>query len=256
MIKVHPTAVISPEAKLGQDVTIGPYVVIEDHVEVGSGSVLGPHVVLHSFLRLASRVQVGPHAVLGGAPQDLSFEPKETWAEIGEGCVLREGVTVHRATRTDRPTRVGAGAYLMAYAHVAHDCQVGPGAILTNNVGLSGHVEVGAGAIMGGFSGVHQFVRIGAGAMVGGLSKVAQDVLPYTLVEGHPALHYHLNVVGLRRKGVGKERRAVLSQAFFRVRAFGLEAELSDLEPIPELAVFAAFLAGRSERGLSGFVHG
>ncbi|RDI96061.1 acyl-ACP--UDP-N-acetylglucosamine O-acyltransferase [Meiothermus sp. QL-1] len=250
---IHPTAVVSPKAQLAADVRIGPYAVVEGPCEIGSGVEIGPHAVIHPFVRLSAGVRVGPHAVLGGLPQDLSFKGQETWLEVGPQTVLREGVVVHRATREDRPTRIGAGCYLMGYVHVGHDSWVGDGVILTQGVGLAGHVEVGDHAVIGGMAGVHQFVRIGPRAMVGAMAKVTRDVLPYSLAEGSPALHYRLNTVGLRRAGITGERYRALEQAFRALReGRGLEG-LPDTE---EIQVLRAFLRAPSKRNLSGFVRG
>jgi UDP-N-acetylglucosamine acyltransferase len=250
---IHPTAVVSPRAHLAPDVKVGPYAVIEGPCEIGPGVELGAHVVIHPFVRLASGVKVGPHAVLGGEPQDLSFKGQETWLEVGAGTILREGVILHRSTKEERPTRIGSGCYLMGYVHVGHDAQVGNGVILTQGVAVAGHVEIGDYAVIGGLAGIHQFVRIGTRAMVGGLSKLTRDVLPFSLVEGSPALHYRLNTVGLRRAGVSAERYRVLEQAFRAVRE---GRPLDGLPETEEVRTLKAFLAAPSRRHLSGFVRG
>ncbi|RMH53770.1 MAG: acyl-ACP--UDP-N-acetylglucosamine O-acyltransferase [Deinococcus-Thermus bacterium] len=250
---IHPTAVISPQAQLAADVRVGPYAVVEGPCEIGPGVEIGPHAVVHPYVRLAAGVRVGPHAVLGGEPQDLGYKGQETWLEVGPNTVLREGVVLHRSTREDRPTRIGAGCYLMGYVHVGHDVWVGDGVILTQGVGLAGHVEVGDYAVIGGMAGVHQFTRIGARAMVGAMAKVTRDVLPFSLAEGSPALHYRLNTVGLRRAGITGERYRALERAF---RALREGKPLDDLPDTEEVRVFKAFLAAPSRRGLSGFVRG
>lgn len=248
---IHPTAVVSPKARLHGRVEIGPYAVIEGPCEIGDGVRIGPHAVILPYVRLGEGVQVGAHAVLGGEPQDLSFKGQETWLEVGERTVLREGVTLHRSTREDRPTRVGVGCYLMAYSHVAHDCHIGDGAILTNNVMLAGHVSVGRGAVIGGGAAVHQFVRIGAGAMLGGMAGASKDILPFTLATQVPAIHYRLNTVGLRRSGVGGERYRALERAFRALRA--REPLPEDLPETPEVRELRSFLASPSKRGIARF---
>jgi len=250
---IHPTAVISPKAQLAPDVTVGPYVVIEGTCEIGPGVELGAHVVIHPFVRLSAGVKVGPHAVLGGVPQDLSFRGQETWLEVGSNTILREGVILHRSTREEQPTRIGSNCYLMGHVHVGHDAQVGHGVILTQGVAVAGHVEIGDYAVVGGLAGIHQFVRIGHRAMVGGLTKVTQDILPFALAEGIPALHYRLNTVGLRRAGIVGERYRVLEQAFRAVREGRPLDELPDTE---EVRTLKAFLAVPSKRYLSGFARG
>lgn len=250
---IHPTAVVSPKAQLAPDVKIGPYVVVEGPCEIGPGVEIGPHVVIHPFVRLAAGVKVGPHSVLGGIPQDLSFKGQETWLEVGENTVLREGVILHRSTKEELPTRIGAGCYLMGYVHVGHDAQVGNGVVLTQGVAVAGHVEIGDCAVVGGLAGIHQFVRIGTRAMVGALSKPTRDILPFSLANGSPALHYRLNTVGLRRAGINGERYRALEQAF---RALREGRSLEGLPNTEEVQMLRAFLAAPSRRHLSGFVWG
>lgn len=252
-VAIHPTAVVSPRAHLAPDVKIGPYAVIEGPCEIGPGVEIGAHGVIHPFVRLASGVKVGPHAVLGGEPQDLSYRGQETWLEVGADTVLREGVILHRSTKEEQPTRIGAACYLMGYVHVGHDAQVGNGVILTQGVAVAGHVEIGDYAVIGGLAGIHQFVRIGTRAMVGALSKPTRDVLPYSLAEGSPALHYRLNTVGLRRAGVSGERYRALEQAF---RALREGKPLDNLPDTEEVRTLKSFLAAPSRRHLSGFVRG
>jgi UDP-N-acetylglucosamine acyltransferase len=249
--RVHPTAVVSENAKLGDGVVVGPHAVIEDSVEIGGGCSIGPHAVLHSFVRLGEGNRIHPHAVLGGPPQDLSFEGIETWLEIGDNNLIRESVTIHRATNPDIPTRVGSGCFLMVNAHVAHDCRIGDGVILTNDVNLAGHVEIADRAILSGGVQVHQFVRIGSLAMVGGLAGVAKDVLPFSLVSDNPARHYRLNTVGLRRAGITGNRYRALQQAFRRVRQ---AEDLDGLPETPEIEHLGEWLARPSRRGLTAFV--
>ena len=248
---IHPTAVVSPKARIASDVKIGPYAVIEADCELESGCEIGPHAVIHSNVKLAHGVRVGAHSVLGGEPQDLGFKGEPTGLEIGANTRIREGVTMHRASRMEQPTRVGADCYFMAYTHIAHDCQVGNGVILTQSAIVAGHCEIGDGAILGGATAVHQFVRIGTKAMTGGLSKVTRDVLPYSLVDGNPAVHYRLNSVGLRRAGLAGTAYKALETAFRAARTG---------EPItgdtPEVQVFRAFLEAPSKRRISGFVRG
>jgi UDP-N-acetylglucosamine acyltransferase len=202
-------------------------------------------------VRLGARNRVDAHAILGGAPQDLSFRDGDTRVEIGDDNVLREGVTVHRSTRPGAPTRIGSHCFLMAYAHVAHDCRLGDRVILANNVCLGGHVEIGDHCTLGGGAGVHQFVRIGPHSMVAAHALVRKDVLPYALAGGEPVRHYRLNSVGLRRRGITGERYAALEAAFRALRA---GEPLGAGPGSPEIEVLRAWLAAPSKRGLLGFV--
>jgi UDP-N-acetylglucosamine acyltransferase len=249
--QIHPTAIVAPEARLAEGVIIGPYAVIADQVEIGANTVIGPHVVIHRFVRLGERNHVHAHAMLGDLPQDTTFSGLETWVEVGNDNVIREGATIHRATAPEHPTLIGSNCLLMAYAHVAHDCRVGNGATLTNNVGLGGHVEVGDRAVLGAGVLIHQFARIGCYAMVGGAVRVRKDVLPYSLVAGIPARHYRLNTIGLRRAGISGQRYRVLEAAF---RALRIGMNLDELPETPELAYLRAWLSAPSKRGLTGFL--
>ena len=248
---IHPTAIVAPGARLGQGVVVGPYAVIEDATEIGDESSVGPHAVILRQTRLGARNQIHAHAVIGGTPQDISFRESDTWVVIGDDNVLREGVTAHRATRTDTPTRIGSHCFLMAYAHVAHDCRIGDRVIMANNVSLGGHVEIGDHCTLGGSAGVHQFVRIGAQAMISAHALIKKDVLPFTLVGGEPVRHYRLNTVGLRRRGITGERYQALETAFRALRDGG---DLGAGAETPEIELLRNWLARPSKRGLLGFV--
>lgn len=249
---IHPTTIISPNAELAEDVTVGPYAVIEDDVIIGAGTHIGPHAVIHRCVRMGSGNQVHAHAVIGDLPQDLSFEGEDTRVEIGNDNVIREGVTIHRSTDLDSPTRIGSGCYLMAYAHVAHGVQVGDGVTLTNNVLLGGHVEIGERAVLGGNAGVHQFTRIGACSMVAGYIAVRKDVLPFSLVGGQPVRHYRLNTVGLRRNGITGERYRALEMAWRSLRSGS--RDLGDVPRTPEVKYLETWLAAKSRRGIYGII--
>ncbi len=247
---IHALAAIAPTAKLGQGVRIGPFVVVEDHVEIGDECVLDAHAVIRSFVRMGARNRVRSNAVLGGEPQDVSFSAEETGVEIGDDNVFGEAVTIHRATRLDRPTRIGSDCMLMVNVHVGHDCQLGDEIVLTNDTNLAGHVEVGDGVLMGGMAQVHQFVRVGRQAMVAGSTSLARDALPYALMWGMLARHYRLNTIGLRRSGIKGNRYKVLQQAFRCLRE-GLP--IDDLEKTEEIEYLQSWLAAPSKRGLAGF---
>ena len=251
MADIHKTAVIDPEARLGEGVQVGPYTVISGDVEIGAGTTIGPHVVIHPHVRLGRDNAVHAHAVLGDLPQDVAFSGAETRLEIGDRNMIRENVTVHRASQLDRVTRIGSDCFLMAGSHVAHDCQVGDRVILTNNVLLAGVVTVEDGANLGGAAVIHQFCRIGALAMVGGFGGVGQDVLPYAMVHGIPACHFRLNTIGLRRAGIKGERYGVLETAFRALRAG--DRELGNPPDTPEVSYLREWLAAPSKRGIAAW---
>jgi UDP-N-acetylglucosamine acyltransferase len=211
---VHPTAVVSGSARLGAGVVVGPYAVIEDDADVGDGTELRAHVVIKRFTTIGKGNTVHEAAILGGEPQDLGFAGAETRLRIGDGNRIREGVTIHRATRPGGETVVGSGCFLMAYAHVAHECLIGDGAILANNVALAGHVDIGPRAFLSGGVVVHQFCRVGRLAMLGGNSKIVQDCLPFVITDGVPGRARGLNVVGLRRAGVAAAQLRTLKEGY------------------------------------------
>jgi UDP-N-acetylglucosamine acyltransferase len=251
---VHPSAIVSPEARLGRDVSIGPYAVVEDRAVVGDCCEVRAHAVVKRGTCLGAANRVHEGAVLGGEPQDLSFRGRETGLVVGERNVIREGVTIHRSTKEGGVTVVGSDCFLMAYAHVAHDCHLGERVIVANNVMLAGHVEIGDRAFLGGGSGVHQFCRVGRLAMVGGLAKVVQDCLPFVITDGNPARARGLNVVGLRRAGVAAPQVRTLEEAYrLLVRsALPLEAALERMAGLQDPLVdeMIAFVRG-SKRGFA-----
>lgn len=212
--RIHRSALVSAEARLGQGVTIGPYCVVEADTALGDGTVLHSRVVVRRFTTLGEWNEVHEGAVLGGEPQDVSFKGEPSYVVFGDGNRIRENVTVHRSAAANGTTVVGSNCFLMANAHVAHDNVIGDGVVLANNVALAGHVHVGGRAFLGGGAAVHQFTRVGRMAMVGGLSKVVQDCLPFVITDGNPARARGLNVVGLRRGGVGAESVRALKEAY------------------------------------------
>jgi UDP-N-acetylglucosamine acyltransferase len=255
MTLVHPTAVVSAEAELDDAVEVGPFAVVEAGARLGRGVVLRAHAVVHGCVTLAERVTVAPHAVVGGAPQDLSFDPRRpSFVEVGAATVLREGVTVHRST-TGVPTRIGAGCLLMGHVHVAHDCRIGDGVVISQGSGLAGHVTVGDRAVIGGLTGIHQHVRVGRLAMVGGLSKITRDVLPFTVVDGVPASHWQVNSLGMRRSDIPAAEQRAVRRAFLTLQGGGSVAEEEGVgsELVRDLVEFHR---GPSSRGIAPFGRG
>ena len=204
--RIHPTAIIDPGAQLGADVEIGPYAVIEDNVSLADGCRIGPHAQICWGTRLGEGVEVYHAASVGCLPQDLKYAGEDSSLEVGARTVIREYVTLARATSEALVTRVGADCLLMAYVHVAHDCQIGDGCIFSNAVQLAGHVKVGERVIMGGTSVAHQFVRIGDHAFIGGAMAVSKDVPPFVMANDMPLKYCGLNSVGLARRGFDQER--------------------------------------------------
>ncbi len=211
---IHPTAIISPLATLGQNVRIGPFSVVGDHVQLGDGCVLHSHVVLSGPSTFGKNNEFFPFAAIGGTTQDIKYIGEPTALEVGDHNVFRENVTVHRGTFAELPTRIGSHNLLLCYSHVAHECQLGDHIILSNTVGIAGHVTIGDYAIVSGFAAVHQFCRIGQHSIVGGLSKIVQDIAPFMIVDGNPACTRGLNLVGLQRRGFTEDDIKNLKQAY------------------------------------------
>lgn len=214
---IHPTAVVSPDAKIGENVRIGPFCVIGAHVELGNDCVLHSHVVIESHSKFGSGNEFFPFAAIGGKTQDLKYIGDPTWLEVGDNNVFRENTTVHRGTHEELPTRIGSNNLFLCYSHIAHDCQIGNHIILSNSVGLAGHVTVEDHAIVSGFAAVHQFCRIGRHSIIGGLSKVVQDVPPFMIVDGNPASTRGVNAIGLQRRGFSEQDMRALKNAYKKV---------------------------------------
>lgn len=202
---IHPTAVIHPKAELHPTVQVGAYAVIGSQVKVGPETIIGPHVVLDGWTEIGARNHIFVGAAIGMEPQDLKYDGSTALVRIGDGNVIREYVTIHRATFADEATVIGDNNLLMAYVHVGHNCVLEDHIIISNAVSLSGHVYVESKARLSGVLGVHQFVRIGRYSMVGGMSRIERDVPPYTLVEGNPSKVRSLNLVGLKRAGLAPD---------------------------------------------------
>lgn len=253
---IHPTAIVHPKAQLGKGVIIGPNSYIGPYVTIGDNTEILGNVYIGSYTRIGKNCKIYPGAVLGMDPQDKSYKGERSWVIIGDNNIIREYVTIHRATGEDQATIVGNNNFIMAYTHIAHNCKVGNNVILSNYVGLSGHVIVEDRAVLGGMVGVHQFVRIGSYVMVGGYSKVSQDVPPYMLVFGNPAKVYSVNVVGLIRNGFSREEREEISR-LFKLLYLDQRAWNEKMEILKELAsssprakLLYDFLRAPSKRGI------
>jgi UDP-N-acetylglucosamine acyltransferase len=256
MIEVHATAVIHPTATLAPGVKVGPYAVVGEQAYIGPGTELGPHAIVEAFTTIGRDCRVHSGAVVGGVPQDLKFQGDESYCVVGDRNVIREHVTINRATAQGDATRIGDDNLFMAYVHVAHDCRIGDGNVLANGVTLAGHVVVEDHVTIGGMTGLHQFIRVGSLAMIGAMSRLAQDVPPYMLVEGSPPKVYGPNVVGLRRHGIDGPGRMAIKRAYKLMYRSNLNLgqailEISKQEPTFELRHLIGFLQA-TQRGISG----
>lgn len=212
---VHSTALVDPKATLGKGVSVGPYSVIGPNVSIGEGSLVGPHCVIDGYTTIGRNNTFYRFCSIGGMPQDKKYQGEPTRLEIGDGNMVREYVTINTGTAQDvGVTRVGDDNWIMAYVHIAHDCQVSSHTVLANNLQLAGHIHIGDWAIIGGSSAVHQFVRIGAHVMIGGTSSIRQDIPPYVIGAGDPFRPVGVNSEGLKRRGYDADTIAVLKEAF------------------------------------------
>ncbi len=254
--RIHPTAVVDPDARLGSGVEVGAYAVIGAGVTVGDDCEIGASAQLRGPTELGRANRIFPHACVGFEPQDLKYAGEETWLRVGDRNAFREFCTIHRGTgEGGGETRVGSDNLFMAYSHVAHDCTVGDRTIFSNGGTLAGHVGVGDDAVIGAYSAVHQFCRVGRHAYIGGYSVITQDALPFVKTVGHRPAVYGINKIGLERKGFAAETLKRLDRAL-RVLTRGglstasalevLRSEHSDGAEVDELIDFVA----GSERGV------
>ena len=212
---IHPTAVIADGASIAADVEIGPYCVIGPKVELGKGCKLHSHVVLDGHTSLGKKNEVFPFAALGLPPQHTQYKGEDSTLEIGDGNIIRENVTMHPGTAVGTmKTVVGNDNMFFAASHVAHDCVIGNNVIITNDSMLGGHVQIDDFAYVGGNSAIKQYIRIGKHAMVSGMTGVTADVIPFGMVFGSKAVLTGLNLVGMRRRGIGREQVSVLRKAY------------------------------------------
>jgi len=248
LMQIHSTAVVSAKAQIGSGCYIGPFSVIGDEVTLGEGVRIDSHCVIDGRTRIGAETRIFPFVSIGLPPQDLKFAGESTETEIGRRSRIREFVTIHRGTSGGGGlTKIGDDCFLMAQAHVAHDCQLGNGVIMANAATLAGHVLVDDGANIGAYSGVHQFCRVGREAYVGGYSVVVKDALPFALTVGNHAKCYGLNKVGIRRRGYSGETIAALHHAFHLLLSSKLNttqalerirAEIKDSSEVDELVRF------------------
>ncbi|MBV8876149.1 MAG: acyl-ACP--UDP-N-acetylglucosamine O-acyltransferase [Gammaproteobacteria bacterium] len=248
---IDPHAIVSPQAQLASDVTVGPFSIIGPQVRIGARTVIGPHVVVNGPTTIGEDNRFFQFASIGDAPQDKKYRGEPTQLLIGDRNVFRESCTINRGTAHDKGvTRIGNDNLFMAYAHVAHDCSIGDNTIFANSVAMGGHVEVGDWAILGGLVAVHQFTKIGAHAFLGGGAILSRDVPPYVMVAGNPAVPHGVNAEGLRRRGFSDEQIRHIREAYRVLYRSDLKlAEaLERLTPVaeqrPEIRAFVDFIHG------------
>jgi UDP-N-acetylglucosamine acyltransferase len=253
---IHPAAFVDDGARLGEEVTVGPGAVIGPHVRIGDGTSVGSHALVTGWTKIGKGCRIHHAAVLGSPPQDLKYSGETSYLEVGDRTEVREFVTANLATEPGATTRIGSDCLLMAYSHVAHNCQLGDHVILANAVQMAGYVTIEDWAIVGGGTVIHQFTRIGRHAMVGGGSRIAQDVAPYVKLAGNPPRLAGVNGVGLERRGFSAETCGALDRAYrilFRQGLTVTEAVArirAELDGVAEVEVLARF-AETSARGLT-----
>lgn len=255
-MKIHPTAIISPDAKLDEGVEIGPYSIIGSDVKIGKNTVIGPHTVIDDYTHIGEGCRIFQFCSIGAPPQDLKFGGEKTRVVIGNFNTIREFVTIHRATSADiGVTSIGDHNLLMAYVHVAHNCKLGNRIVMANVATLAGHVHVEDYAIIGGLTAVHQFTVIGAHCIIGGASAVVMDIPPYTMASGNHAKLFGLNLVGLKRRNFSEKTIKAIKDTYkiiFRSNLLleeALKKAQDEIENIPEVSHFIKFVK-ESKRGV------
>jgi UDP-N-acetylglucosamine acyltransferase len=256
-VQIHSTAIVHPKASLADDVEVGPFCLIGEHVTIGKGTRLLSHVTVDGWTEIGERNELYPFASIGGPPQHLGYKGEPTKVIIGHDNILREYVTVNRATvQGGGTTTIGSKNFLMAYVHIAHDCHLGSHLILANAASLAGHITIDDHAIIGGLTGIHQHVRVGSYSMVGGCCGIVQDLPPFMRAAGgYRARMYGLNSVGLRRHGFSTDRISVLKRAYDMLFRSGHRiAEAARLAKVefgdqPDVMTVLGFLEG-TKRGI------
>jgi UDP-N-acetylglucosamine acyltransferase len=226
MARIHATAQVDPRAQLGQDVEVAAFALVGPHVRIDEGSRIGPHCVIDGHTTIGRGNNIFQGSSIGSPPQDKKYAGEPTRLEIGAGNTIREFCTINTGTVQDAGvTRIGDDNWIMAYVHIAHDCQVGSHTIMANLTQLAGHVHLGDWVVIGGMSGLHQFVRVGAHAMIGFQSRMSQDLPPFVVAAGNPAEAQGINAEGLRRRGFSAERIAAVKQMHRLLYRRGLTLE-------------------------------
>ncbi len=251
---------VHPNAKIGKNVIISPGAIIAEHVEIGDGTWIGPYAAINDYVKIGTNCKIYNGAIVGAIPQDLKFKEEVSYVEIGNNVVIREYCTVSRGTMASGKniTKIGDNSFLMAYVHVAHDCNIGKNVILVSYTGLAGETDVDDWAIIGGSSAVHQFTRIGPHAMLSGGSYLGKDVPPFAMVGKRPVSFCGINVVGLKRRGFSNDQIERIRDVYRVLYQSGLnvtdackkaEAEVPESE---EKRLILDFVAA-SKRGIVPF---
>ncbi|MFZ1981170.1 MAG: acyl-ACP--UDP-N-acetylglucosamine O-acyltransferase [Smithella sp.] len=255
-MKIHPTAIISPDAHLEEGVEIGPYSIIGSDVKIGKNTVIGPHTVIDNYAHIGEGNHIFQFCSIGAPPQDLKFGGQKTRVVIGNFNTIREFVTIHRATTADiGVTIIGDHNLLMAYTHVAHNCKLDNNIIMSNAATLAGHIHIEDYAIISGLTGIHQFCRIGEHCMIGGASAVVKDIPPYVIAQGNHAKLFGLNLIGLKRRNFSEKTIKAISEAYriiFRSKLLledAIKKAEAEVENLPEVNHFIKFIK-ESERGV------
>jgi len=255
---IHPTVIIDSKADIGGGVEIGPYCVIEKGVSISEGTKIGPHVVIREGTQIGKQCQISQFASIGEAPQFSGYKGEKTFLLIGDRNIIREFVTLHRGTvKGGGKTVIGNENFIMAYSHVAHDCQIGNQVVMANGATLAGHILIEDFAIIGGLSAIHQFCRVGTYAIIGGITGVILDIPPYTKAQGDRAKLFGLNTVGLKRANFSEETLKALKKAYRIIFRSGLTLEKAmkqvgeeEISQTPEVQHFLQFIQG-SKRGIT-----
>jgi UDP-N-acetylglucosamine acyltransferase len=254
-MSVHPTAIVSPTAKLGSNVSVGAFAIIEDNVIIGDNCIISPRAHIESA-EIGTNNYIGDGAIIGAAPQDLKYNNEKSFVKIGNDNVFREYSSVHRATHEGKATIVGDGNFIMTLSHIGHDCVVGNRNIMINGVALAGHVTMHDGAVLSAYTLVHQHCRIGNFVMAGGATKIVKDIAPYCMVDGNEAKIHGLNKLGLKRNGFTSEKIKAIEEMysiFFRDKTLLFAEAVTKIETaIPqtdEVKYFVEFVKN-SKRGI------
>ncbi len=253
--RMHPTAMVDSGAEIAPDAIVGPYSIIGPNVTIGEGCRIGAHVIIDAHTSIGNNNRFFHGAIIGSEPQDLKYEGGKSRLVIGDNNTIREYATINASTSGETVTLIGSGNLFMAYSHVAHECEIGDGVVMANNATLAGHVTVADKAILGGLAAVHQFVRLGTMAIVGGCSKVTKDIMPYSMVDGHPTKWHGINSVGLKRNGISGETRAGIKKALKIICRSGLntsqalERVRAEFDSRPEIEHLVDFIE-TSSRGI------